>query len=88
MQGKEFHNGCSVRFENQSLGIIVRHLLVSLEILNSHTLDGIFNPHLTNIKDFYIFDRKRSYVHVNVTKISHGVVKIIVCEEMNTLLNY
>ena len=36
-----------------SLGITVRHHSASLVMPNSYPRDGIFNPHLTTIKDSY-----------------------------------
>ena len=36
-----------------SLGISVLHLLASLMMPNSYPRDGIFNPHLTTVKDSY-----------------------------------
>ena len=36
-----------------SLGIIVRHHSASLVMPNSYPLDGIFNQHLTGIKDSF-----------------------------------
>ena len=61
-------NGCEVRIEDSamritirhhslkkpSLGISVRHHLASHVMPNSYPRDGIFNPCLTTIKDFYI----------------------------------
>ena len=41
-----------------SLGIIVRHHSASLVMPNSYPRDGIFNPHLTTIKDSYILTRR------------------------------
>ena len=37
----------------QSLGISVRNHLASLVMPNSYPRDGIFNQHLTTIKDSY-----------------------------------
>ena len=37
-----------------SLGITVQHHVTSLVMPNSYSCDGIFNPNLTTIKDFYI----------------------------------
>ena len=36
------------------LGITVRHHEESLVMPNSYPRDGIFNPHLTTVKDSYI----------------------------------
>ena len=38
-----------------SLGITVRHHSASLMMPNSYPRDGIFNPHITTIKDSYNF---------------------------------
>ena len=37
-----------------SLGITVRYHSASLTVPNSYSSDGIFNPHLTTIKDSFI----------------------------------
>ena len=43
---------CELR--SPSLGITVRHHSASLVIPNSYPHDGIFNTHLTSVKDSYI----------------------------------
>ena len=40
-----------------SLGITVRHHLASFVMPKSYLRDGIFNPHLTTIKDSYNLSR-------------------------------
>ena len=42
-------------FKILSLGITVRHLSANLVILNSYARDGIYNLHLTTIKDSFSF---------------------------------
>ena len=51
---KRIHNGSSVQMENSGTRVTVRHHSVSLVIPNSYPRDGIFNQHLTTIKDSYI----------------------------------
>ena len=47
-------NGCEVWIENSVTQVTAWHHSASLVILNSYPHDGIFNPHLTTIKDSYI----------------------------------
>ena len=49
---KRIHNG-SVQIENSVTRVTVRHHSASLVKPNSYPRDGIFNQHLTNIKDSY-----------------------------------
>ena len=51
---KRIHNGSSLRIENSITRVTLRHHSASLVMPNSYTLGGIFNPHLTTIKDSYI----------------------------------
>ena len=51
--GKRIGNGRSVRIENPSLRITVRHHEACLVMPNSYPDDGIFNLHFTTIKDSY-----------------------------------
>ena len=54
MQEKEsINNGSSVRIENSVTRVTVRYHSASLVIPNSYPFDGIFNQHLTTIKDSY-----------------------------------
>ena len=49
---KRIHNnGFSVQIENSSTRVTVRHHSASLGMPNSYPRDGIFNQHLTTIKD-------------------------------------
>ena len=50
---KRIHNGSSVQIENAVTQVTVRHHSASLVKLNSYPGDGIFNQHLTTIKDSY-----------------------------------
>ena len=52
---KRIHNGSSVQIENSVTRVTVRHRSASLVMPNSYPRDGIFNQHLTTIKDSYIF---------------------------------
>ena len=57
-----------------SLGITVRHHSASLLMPNSYPRDGIFNQHLTIIKDSY------SFVHRLLTdNFSTGTIRVIDC---------
>ena len=47
---KRIHNGCLVRIENKAT---TDNYSVSLVMPNSYPRDGIFNPHLTTIKNSY-----------------------------------
>ena len=51
---KRIHNGYSVQLENSVTRVTVRHHSASLVMLNSYPRDGIFNQHLTTIKDSYM----------------------------------
>ena len=51
---KRIHNGFSVQIENSVTQVTVRHHSASLVMRNSYPRDGIFNQHLTVIKDSYI----------------------------------
>ena len=48
---KNNYHGRSVRIENSVNRVTVWHHSASLVMPNSYLRDGIFNPHLTNIKD-------------------------------------
>ena len=50
---KRIHNGSSVQIENSVTRVTVWHHLASLVMPNSFPRDGIFNQHLTTIKDSY-----------------------------------
>ena len=50
---KRIHNGSSVQIENSITWVTVRHRSASLVKLNSYPHGGIFNQHLTTIKDSY-----------------------------------
>ena len=50
---KRIHNGFSVYIENSVTRVTVRHHSASLVMPNSYPSDGIFNQHLTTIKDSY-----------------------------------
>ena len=50
---KRIHNGSSVQIENSVTRVTVRHHSASLVMPNSYPSDGIFNHHLTAIKDSY-----------------------------------
>ena len=54
MQEKKIHNGCLMQIENSVTRVTVRHHSASLVMPNSYPGDGIFNPYLTTVKDFYI----------------------------------
>ena len=54
MQEKESKMVIRCELKILSLGIPVRHHSASLVMLNSYPSDGIFNQHLTTIKDSYI----------------------------------
>ena len=51
---KRIYNGPSVQIENSVTQVTVRHHSASLVMPNSYHRDGIFNQHLTTIKDSYI----------------------------------
>ena len=53
MQEKEFTMVDRCELKIPSLGITVRHHSASLLLPNSYPQDGIFNLHLTAIKDSY-----------------------------------
>ena len=50
---KRIHDGSLVRIENSVTQVTVQHYSASLLMTNSYSRDGIFNPHLTTIKDSY-----------------------------------
>ena len=50
--------GASVQIENSVTRVTVRHQSANLVMPNSYPRDGIFNQHLTAIKDFYILPRR------------------------------
>ena len=50
---KRIHNGYSVQIENFFTRVTVRNHSASLVMPNSYPIDGIFNQHLTSIKDSY-----------------------------------
>ena len=54
MQEKESVMVVQCELKIPTLGITVRHHSASLVMPNSYPRDGIFNPHLTTIKDSYI----------------------------------
>ena len=56
MQEKESIMVVRCRLKIPSLGITVLHSSVSLVMPNSYPHDGIFNPHLTTIKDSYTLE--------------------------------
>ena len=51
---QRIHNGSSVQIENSISRITVLRHSTSLVLPNSFPRDGIFNQHLTTIKDSYI----------------------------------
>ena len=53
MQEKEFLMAVRCELKIPSLGKTVQNHLASLVMTNSYPHDGIFNPHLTTIKDSY-----------------------------------
>ena len=53
MQEKESIMAVRCELKILSLGVTVRHHSASLVMPNSYPPDGIFNPHLTTIKDSY-----------------------------------
>ena len=48
---KRIRNVYSVQIENSVTRVTVRHHSANLEMPNSYSRDGIFNQHLTTIKD-------------------------------------
>ena len=50
---KRIHNDSSVQIENSITRVTVRHRSASLVMPKSYPRDGIFNQHLTTIKDSY-----------------------------------
>ena len=54
---KRIHDGCELLIENSVTRVTVRHHSASLVMPNSYPRDGIFNQHLTTIKDSYNPDR-------------------------------
>ena len=50
---KRIHNGSSVQIENRVTQVTNRHHSASFAMPNSYPRNGIFNPHLTTIKDSY-----------------------------------
>ena len=57
---KRIHNASSVRIENSVTRVTIRHPSASLVKPNSYPRDGIFNQHLTTIKDSYSLTWRRS----------------------------
>ena len=55
MQEKESIMAVRCKLKIPSLWITVWHHSASLVMPNSYPRDGIFNPHLTSMKDSYIF---------------------------------
>ena len=53
---KRVHNDSSVQIENSVTRVTVQHHLASLVMLNNYPCDGIFNKHLSTIKDSYILN--------------------------------
>ena len=51
---RKIHNGSSVQIENSLTRVTVWHHKACLLMPKSYPLDGIFNQHLTTIKDSYI----------------------------------
>ena len=51
---KRIHNGSSVQTENSITRVTILHHSASLVMPNNYPRDGIFNQHLTTIKDSYI----------------------------------
>ena len=73
MQEKESIMVVRSELKVPSLGITVRHHLASLVMPNSYPRDGIFNQHLTTIKDSYIplqFEVLVSIVYIEITSMS------------------
>ena len=56
---KRIHNGSSVQIENSVTRATVRHHSASVVMPNSYPCDGIFNQHLTTIKDSYVTKYKK-----------------------------
>ena len=56
---KRIHNGSSVQIENSVTRVTVRHHEARWVMPNSYSRDGIFNRHLTTIKDAYLFNQQR-----------------------------
>ena len=56
---KRIHYGSSVQIENSITRVTVRHHSTSLAMPNSYPRDGIFNQHLTTIKDSYNLTMKQ-----------------------------
>ena len=50
---KRIDNGSLLQIENSVTRVTVRHHSASLVMPNSYPRDGIFNQHLTTIKDSY-----------------------------------
>ena len=69
---KKICNGCSVRIDNS----VTRQ---GSWCPNSYPRDGIFNPHLTNIKDSYIHERQVRHARgrFNAQKQEHQTISYI-----------
>ena len=51
---KRIHNGSLLQIENFVTRVTLQHHSASLVMPNSNPCDGIFNQHLTTIKDSYV----------------------------------
>ena len=61
---KRIHNASSVQIENSVTRVAVRQHSASLVMSNSYPRDGIFNQHLTTIKDSY---KQQGILEINVS---------------------
>ena len=57
---KRTHNGSSVQIENSVTLVTARHHSASFKMPNNYPRDGIFNQHLTTIKDSYSLTHSRA----------------------------
>ena len=72
------HNGSLVQIENSVTWVTVRHHTAILVMPNSYSRDGIFNQHLTTIKDSYniIQENKPSF---NITGLTNNFTLKLRC---------
>ena len=61
-----------------SLWITVRHHAASLVMPNSYPRDGIFNPHLTTIKDSYIQKESNQRLHCLLFHLHFGCITVMI----------
>ena len=74
---KRIHNGSSVQIENSVTRVTVRHHEACQVMPNSYPFEGIFNQHLTTIKDSYHLFTVSTEQMGQITSIYRAAIRLI-----------